>query len=374
MVKKRNVFDINFDPEAEDETGQGFPAGNQPDLETKSYNVQGHPLQNSEPARRGPMAAAISETSTANAERSQVEAEIRAENDTLAQEHVRLKKLGLITDLLPTAKIKMSKLTRDRFAKVDPELDELKASILAVGLSNPIRVEQCEDGYELIQGFRRLNAFRELAVETDDPRYLKIPAALVPRGEPMIDLYRKMVDENLVRKDISFGEMAQLALSYAVELGVDADDAVGQLYASALKQKRRYIRQFAIMLEATKGAIQHAESIPRALGLELYKALSGDSERAGELIASLAAEPKRDAAAEAQILRNFVAGPAKATDKPTTKPTAKTSLRIPRPEGEARVLASDGRIELRLRRDFSGLPRAKLQTGIEALLNSLDED
>ena len=374
MVKKRNVFDINFDPEAESQTDEGFPAGNHPELETKSYNVQGHPLQNSEPVRRGPMASAISEASTANAERAQVEAEIRAENDTLAEEHVRLKKLGLITDLLPTAKINMNKLTRDRFAKVDPELDELKASIVAVGLSNPIRVEQCEDGYELIQGFRRLNAFRELAVETNDPRYLKIPAALVPRGEPVIDLYRKMVDENLVRKDISFGEMAQLALSYAAEVGTDADEAVGQLYASALKQKRRYIRQFAIMLEAVSGAVHHAEAIPRALGLELYKLVSGDSERAGELIAALAAEPKRDAVTETQILRAFVAGTTIPATKPAAKPTAKTSLRIPRPEGEARVLASDGRIELRLRRDFSGLSRSKLQAGIEALLNTLDED
>ncbi len=374
MVKKRNVFDINFDPEAEDENDQRFPAGNQPDLETKSFNVQGHPLQNTQPARRGPMAAAISETASANAERSQVEAEIRAENDALAKEHVRLKKLGLITDLLPTAKIKMNKLTRDRFAKLDPELGELKASIMAVGLSNPIRVEQCEDGYELIQGFRRLNAFRELAVETNDPRYLKIPAALVPRGEPVIDLYRKMVDENLVRKDISFGEMAQLALSYATEVGIEADDAVGQLYASALKQKRRYIRQFAIMLEATNGAVQHAESIPRALGLELYKLLSGDSERAGELVAALADEPQRDAVAEMQILRAFVAGSTKPTVKSPARPTAKTSLRIPRPEGEARVLASDGRIELRLRRDFSGVSRSKLQAGIESLLNTLDKD
>ncbi|MBV1925909.1 MAG: ParB N-terminal domain-containing protein, partial [Rhodobacteraceae bacterium] len=271
-------------------------------------------------------------------------------------------------------KINMNKLTRDRFAKVDPELDELKASIVAVGLSNPIRVEQCEDGYELIQGFRRLNAFRELAVETNDPRYLKIPAALVPRGEPVIDLYRKMVDENLVRKDISFGEMAQLALSYAAEVGTDADEAVGQLYASALKQKRRYIRQFAIMLEAVSGAVHHAEAIPRALGLELYKLVSGDSERAGELIAALAAEPKRDAVTETQILRAFVAGTTIPATKPAAKPTAKTSLRIPRPEGEARVLASDGRIELRLRRDFSGLSRSKLQAGIEALLNTLDED
>ena len=371
MVKKRNVFDINFDPDAAEE-GQGFPAGNTSKLETKSYNVQGHPLQNSQPARRGPMAAAISETAAATIDRSQAEAAIRAENDNLAKEHVRLKKLGLITDLLPTAKIEMNKLTRDRLAKLDPELAELKASILAVGLSNPIRVEQTEDGYELIQGFRRLSAFRELAVETNDPRYLKIPAALVPRGEPLVDLYRKMVDENLVRKDISFGEMAQLALSYAGEANIEVGEAVSQLYASALKQKRTYIRQFATMLEATEGAILYVEAIPRALGLELYKSLIADRERAGALVDLLVNEPERDVASEAQILRSFVAGVIKTETKQAARSTAKTSLRIPRPDGEARVLASDGRIELRLNRDFSAIPRSKLQTAIEALLDALD--
>lgn len=371
MVKKRNVFDINFDPDAE-EDGQGLPAGNPPELETKSFNVQGHPLQNAQPARRGPMASAISEAAAANVDRAEAEAAIRAENDGLAREHVRLKKLGLITDLLFTAKISMNKLTRDRLALADPELAVLKASIVAVGLSNPIRVEQSGDGYELIQGFRRLSAFRELAVETNDPRYLKIPAALVPRGEPVIDLYRKMVDENLVRKDISFGEMAQLALSYAAEADIEVSDAVGQLYASALKQKRSYIRQFAKMLEATKGAICHVEAIPRALGLELNKALAVDTERAGELIALLAEDPQREAAAEMQVLRGFAANMMKPASKTSIRPLAKTTLRIPRPEGEARVLASDGRIELRLNRDFSSLPKSKLQAGIEALLNELE--
>lgn len=371
MVKKRNVFDINFDPDAEDD-GQGFPAGNPSELEAKSFNVQGHPLQNEQPARRGPMASAISETAAANVERAQAEAAIRSENDALAREHVRLKKLGLITDLLPTAKIEMNKLTRDRRPQTDPELAELKASIVAVGLSNPVRVEQTKDGYELIQGFRRLSAFRELAVETNDPRYLKIPAALVPRGEPVVDLYRKMVDENLVRKDISFGEMAQLALSYAQEADIEVGDAVGQLYASALKQKRTYIRHFAILLEITNGAIHHVEAIPRALGLELYKVLTGDADRVGALVALLNNIPHREAAAEMQVLRSFVSGEAKGPNKPSIRSVAKTSLRIPRPEGEARVLASDGRIELRLNRDFSSLPKSKLQAGIEALLKELE--
>ncbi len=384
MVKKRKMFDINFELDAADED-QGVPRGvpsgeTERAPETKARNIQGHPLQNHDPvppARRGPMAAAITESAEANADRARAEAAIRAENDGLAHEHVRLKKLGLITDLLPTAAIKISKLTRDRSSGVDPELEELKASILAVGLSNPIRVEQMEDGtYELIQGFRRLSAFREIAQDTGDKRYLKIPAALVPRGEPLAALYRKMVDENLVRKDISFGEMAQLALSYAEDTGMDAADAVYELYASARKQKRTYIRQFARMIQMTGGAIRHIEDVPRALGVDLIKLLEAAPERADALIARLRRDETRSAEQELQILRDFLAEKPEAAAKPDSRPvsTAKTSLRLARPEGEARVIASDGRIDLRLDRDFSSVSKARLQAGIEALLRSLDEN
>lgn len=59
-----------------------FPAGKEP---------------RSEPARRGPIAAAISETAESVRDRSALEAQIQAENDALAQEHVP----GLITDMIP---------------------------------------------------------------------------------------------------------------------------------------------------------------------------------------------------------------------------------------------------------------------------------
>jgi ParB family chromosome partitioning protein len=377
MVKKRNVFDIDFDLDA-DEATEGeqdtFPAGNQAAPETMSVNVQGNQLQNTQSARRGPMASAISETGDANSERVKAEAKIRTENDNLAHEHVRLKKLGLITDLLSTDEIKITKLIRDRANGPDTELQELKASILAVGLSNPIRVEQTDDGYELIQGFRRLAAFREIAAETKDARYNRIPASLVPRGELIEDLYRKMVDENLVRKDISFGEMAQLALSYAMDAGVDVSDAVGELYASARKQKRTYIRQFARVLSRTEGNIKHVEAIPRALGLDLYKQLDHDGERAGELVAMLRANMGETVEDEQRVFRDFLAsGRVEVVSKMPRRSTAKTSLRIARPEGEAKVTAVDGRIELRLNRDFSGLSKAQLQRGVEAFLDTLPE-
>jgi ParB family transcriptional regulator, chromosome partitioning protein len=375
MVKKRSVFDINFDPDEGEE--EQFPAGNheeKPDLPRPHY-IQGHPLQNHDPvpARRGPMASAISETLEATTERATAEAAIRAENDALAHEHVRLKKLGLITDLIQTSDVHTDKLTRDRSANVDPELAELKQSIMAVGLSNPIRVEQTDTGYELIQGYRRLTAFRELAEETGDPRYTRIPAALVPRGEPLVDLYRKMVDENLVRKDLSFGEMANLALAYAHDSGVDMGDAVSTLYASALKQKKTYIRQFARVLDDLNGALKYPEAIPRALGLEVYKFLDANPGAAKALSDRLAAQPARDAEAELAILRDGLKAK-KPEPKRAGRSTSKTSLRLGLPEGEMRVTASDGKVEMRLPRDFAAVSKQSLQRGIEAFMAAIDRD
>ena len=66
-------------------------------------------------------------------------------------------------------------------------------------------------------------------------------------GDDLEALYRKMVDENLVRKDISFAEMAMLALDYAADPGTavnDPEKAVAVLFKSAGYQKRSYIRTF----------------------------------------------------------------------------------------------------------------------------------
>ncbi|WP_299305588.1 ParB N-terminal domain-containing protein [uncultured Litoreibacter sp.] len=376
MAKKRSVFDINFEPDAEEADDKRFPAGNPGAPETKSFTAQGHVPQTDEPVRRGPMASAIAEAAEATQERAGAEAAIRAENDALAHEHVRLKKLGLITDLINVSDVVITKLTRDRSANVDPELSELKDSIAAVGLSNPIRVEQTDAGYELIQGFRRLNAFRELAAETGDARFTKIPAALVPRGEPLEDLYRKMVDENLVRKDISFGEMAQLALSYAKDMDMEPGKAVKVLYASALKQKRSYIRQFARVLEGLDGALRHPEVLPRALGIELCKLFDADPDRAELAAETLRAVPDRDAELELTLLRAIAeqgSVPAQTATKEVPPSVSKTTLRLNRPEGEARIIAQDGRVEIRLPRDFSAIDRERLQRGIETFLESLEE-
>lgn len=133
--------------------------------------------------------------------------------------------------------MRVDKLIRVRSANADPELAKLKRSVLAVGLSNPIRIEQIEAGFELIHEYRRRMAFRELSEDTGDPRYTRTVAALGPHGEVLADIYRKMVDETLVRKDLSFEEMAQLDLSYAQDARIEVADAGSLLHASALQQK-----------------------------------------------------------------------------------------------------------------------------------------
>ena len=262
-MSKRRVFDINFPSDTPEPAAAPVPAG-----------TDGAPAPET---RRGPMATAISENADALRVRADAEQRIRAENDRLAHEFVRLKKLGLVVDRIALDQIKTTKLTRDRSQSRDPELDELITSIRSLGLSNPIRVEQDGDGYQLVQGFRRLSAYRALYRESGDELYASIPAGLVATGETLQGLYRRMVDENLVRRDISFAEMAQLALSYVQDDATESttlDQAISTLYASTGRQKRSYVRHFAELLEWIGDDLNFAETIPRALGLDLKKRLA----------------------------------------------------------------------------------------------------
>lgn len=327
--------------------------------------------------RRGPMASAISENAEALRNRQQAENAIRAENDRLAHELVRLKKQGLIVDLIDLDAIQTSKLTRDRSADRDPELAELKESIRELGLSNPIRVEAGENGYELIQGFRRLSAFRELYAETGDAQFSKIPAGISAGGQGLEGLYRQMVDENLVRRDISFAEMAELACSYAADEGTQCDTveaAVAELYASASRQKRSYIRHFATLMQDVGSSLKFSSAIPRALGLDLEKKISSEQGATARLKARLAAQMATTVEAELEVLRSFLKEvPVKPKGEAANSASkVKTTFRMRVPAGTVRCSAQDGRIELRADRDFSGEDRGKLEAALNAFFAELD--
>lgn len=360
MTKRRRMFDVDL---PEDEIA---------------------PAQSPAPAdsRRGPMATAITETAEASRARASVEAEIRAENDALAHEFVRLKRLGLVTDMVPLEAIAIGKLTRDRSRRGDPQIEDLMASLQAVGLSNPIRLEAVGPGrYELVEGWRRLSAFRALREQTGEDRWAKIPASFVPPGETVEGLYRRMVDENLVRKDISWAEMARLARAYA-EDGIggcqDIDQAVNVLFASANAQKRSYIRRFASLLARLEKVLEHPEAIPRALGLSLAQRLDLEPGLIADIASALRAAPGRSAEEELQILQGFDSQPAPISPRGIAtrgRPASrgKTVLRLARPAGEVKCTAAAGKVELLMSRDFSAVDRLRLEAAIDAFLQALDQ-
>ena len=362
-MKKRRTFDIDLPEEP-----QTFPAGKVEET----------------PHRRSPMAAAITENAGSLRERQAVEAEIRAENDRLAAEHVRMKQLGLIVDLVPLDLIDAVKLARDRAKGDDQELEELKVSLRDIGLSNPIRVEPREDGrYELVQGFRRLSAYRALLQETGDAEtWGRIPAGILPRGEDVEGLYRRMVDENLVRKDISFAEMAQMALHYAADPGTretDPDRVVAELFRSAGYQKRSYIRQFIRLMARLGEDLRYPQHIPRAIGLKLAAVLEDRPEVAAQIRAALRGWETRSASDEVELLRRASGA---GGDEPLTPPAvpalpprsagkARTTFQVTSTLGTAKCTAANGRLELRLDCDFSTLDRRRLEAAVAQMLADL---
>lgn len=367
MSRKRRMFDIEM---PQDDATETFPTGK----------------DEAAAPRRGPMATAIAETAESSRDRAQVEAQIRAENDALAQEHVRLKRAGLITDLIPLDAIDTQKLIRDRAPGADYELAELVASIREIGLSNPIRVEPAGKGrYELVQGWRRLSAYRELLAETGDAQaWGQIPAGIVARGDQLDQLYRRMVDENLVRKDISFAEMAQLAVHYAMDPQTaehDAEKAVAILFKSAGYQKRSYIRNFIRLVEALSGALLYPQEIPRALGLALSQRLDEVPGLAAAIKAELKDWDTRSVKDELDVLRRYAGQGGDVEDgapvpkkpiAPVPAGKAKTTFQITRPQGSAKCTAANGRLEIRLPRDFSTVDRRRLEAAVAALLDQIE--
>ncbi|WP_170789886.1 ParB/RepB/Spo0J family partition protein [Ruegeria lacuscaerulensis] len=362
MSRKRRMFDIDM-PSMED-----IPVGKVPDKVLEK--------------RRGPMAAAISENAEALRGQQSTEDTIRAENDRLAHELVRLRSEGLVTEHVLLADVVTEKLTRDRKDGPDPELDELKDSIREIGLSNPIRLERRADGrYELIQGMRRLSAYRALYQETGNEVYATIPAG-ISEGADLNDSYRRMVDENLIRKDISFAEMGALARAFAENPAnecPDVDKAVALLFKSASYTKRSYIRSFASLLMMLDKVLMHPNDIPRNVGVELKRKLDADPGLARHVSTSLMNEPDRDGAREVAILRSFLEPTA---DNPKKVPgasggktrRAKTTFQVSGRAGVAKCSASSGRIELRYNLDFTRVNRAKLEQAIASLLDELQED
>ena len=316
----------------------------------------------------------------------------REENDALAHEFVALRNAGHMVQTVPLDEVHTYMLVRDRLPGEDRELEDLKTSIRDLGLSNPIRVLARPDGsgYELVQGFRRLRAYRLLLEETGEDIWAAIPALILPGGAGDIDgLYRRMVDENIIRKELSFAEMARIAQDYAADPGTGADDlseAVGALFRSAPHSKRSYIRAFAYLLDRIGGLLNYPTEIPRALGVALAREIKERPEIVGRIRDDLDDWNTRSITDELEVLRRYTktddAGEVAeaACARPATGPAGparqgartRTTFHIQSTTaGPVRCVAAAGRLEIRVDRDFSAIDRERLERAVMSLINGL---
>ncbi len=366
MSRKRRVFDI------------AMPEDESIDIELKTPT-----------GRRGPMASAISENAEALQVRKSAAEAIRDENDALAHEFVALRDAGAVVQSIPLENVKTFLLVRDRLPGEDIELDDLVLSIKDVGLSNPIRVVPRSDGagFELVQGFRRWSAYQRLLTETGDDIWKSIPALVMPGDPDISGLYRRMIDENLIRKDLSFAEMAYAAQNYALDPETDANslsDAVAALFQSAPYSKRSYIRSFAYLLDKLAGVLKYPAEIPRALGVSVARTIKERPEVLQQIKGKLSDWDNRSIKDELNVLRETVGEGAerdledvaayapKDTVKASKGARSKTTFHIGSSFGQIKCTAGVGRLEIKVDRDFSSIDRVRLERAIADLVDGLN--
>ncbi|WP_037317823.1 ParB/RepB/Spo0J family partition protein [Ruegeria halocynthiae] len=201
---------------------------------------------------------------------------------------------GLVAEMLSLDQIDADFLRRDRMVEDEEAMAELLESLRTNGLRTPIEVTRDGEGFGLISGFRRLDAFRRLA-ETD-PRFSEIPAFIREAGSGQ-GAYVSMVEENELRSNLTpyeRGRIAVLAAGQGVFSSTEA--AVDVLFAAASKAKRSKVRGFAVVHEALGDLLQHPVSLSEKAGLRLASALrDGAQSRLRQALAGAGAlDPKSE--------------------------------------------------------------------------------
>ena len=197
-----------------------------------------------------------------------------------------------------------------------------------------------------------------------------------------------MVDENVIRKDLSFAEMAHAAQVYAMDPQTEANDlgeAVATLFQSAAYSKRSYIRSFAFLLDQIGEFLAYPTEIPRALGVSLARALKERPEIKLRIKDDLHDWDMRGILDELDVLRKHLGeaatepggDPSVLTSKPIQKKAAadpsktKTTFDIRTNAGRVKCTAAVGRLEIKVDRDFSTIDRARLEQAIASLVDGL---
>lgn len=328
------------------------------------------------PSRRnrdpGPMGVAVRESAASAQEASEALVEQRRQNAADAKEFRAAREEGRVLVSLPLDRIATDALPRDRMdldaVAAGDEMDELKASLRERGQREPVEVFLAADGsYQLKAGWRRLTALRQLFAETSDPRFGAILARVTAEGTDRAALYIDMVEENVIREDLSFAEMAQIALQLAQDPqagGMTPDEAVARLFRSLHKVKRAYIRSFVSLLEALGADLPFPKAIARDLGVDVARRLQQQGGAgAADLRARLAGVTSADE--QAIVLRGFLAG----EDAPAARPASAAPAERQKFEfhvGESKVTARNGEFRIKASIDFASVERQVLERAVKA--------
>lgn len=321
----------------------------------------------------GPMGAAIRDASEALTESTEAKVEQRRKNAEDAKSYRAAAEDGLILQRVPLADVHTDDLPRDRLeleavAQAD-EMEELKSSIRARGQKEPVEVYRGADGrLQIKKGWRRLTALRQLLAETGEDAFATVVARVDEGQENRLGRYIDMVEENVVREDLSFAEMAQVAIAAAEDEGVEGADPlalVGALYAALHKMKKSYIRSFVTLLQVVGDDLQWPKAVPRNIGVDAARALKGAEDRIGDLRLRLRAASTAEA--QNEVLKSFAAGQgAKAASAPKA-PKQKFEFHV----GETKVTARQGECRIVSGLDYAALPKGQLEKAIKAFEEAL---
>ncbi|WP_299882856.1 ParB/RepB/Spo0J family partition protein, partial [uncultured Sulfitobacter sp.] len=242
---------------------------------------------------------------------------------------------GLVVQKIAVGQVLMEAMPRDRVTVDAEAMEELKSSIRLYGLRLPVDLfELAEQGangerYGLISGWRRLMAFRALAIETGDPTFEVVPAFVRDVGTGP-KAYVAMVEENEIRANLSHYERGRIAvMATAHGAFASVEDAVNALYASGSKAKRSKIRSFAALHEELGDMLSFGSHLGERQGLRLVAAMRNGY--TGQLREALEVGQGGDPASEWTLLEPTVIVSEEA-GKPGKKKRPKTPTAVTQPK------------------------------------------
>ena len=332
------------------------------------------------PRRRGtgPMSSAVRETAESVAEATEARVEQRQKNAADAREYRAAVDEGRVLARIPLDEISTDDLPRDRLdldgVAASDEMDELKTSIRAHGQKEPIDLYRDDAGtLQLKKGWRRLTALRALRSETGEEAFATALARIDGGVNDRLRHYVDMVEENILRQDLTYAEMAELALKAAADPTIDGKEPeamVGRLYSALHKMKRSHIRSFVTVLSLLGDDLRFPKAVSRDLGLELSRALKERPGMTGPLRRKLlVAEDEQEQTA---ILRAAIAASADRSEtapKPAKRDTQKFEFHV----GGAKITARKGEVRIKDRTDFTDMSRERLEAAVAAFQKALGE-